>query len=82
MQRGGIIVHECVSHSSNLEAMREHATMEVLSFGWLDTGISFQVSKLIYLRSFEKNRQQTYRGSSNYVGWMRGMLVYDNPYLK
>ena len=24
------------------------------------------------------NRRQTYRGSGVYVGWMRGMFVYDN----
>ena len=24
------------------------------------------------------NRQQTYKGSSYYVGWTRGTLVYDN----
>ena len=29
-------------------------------------------------KSFELNRPRTYGGSSFYVGWMRGMLVWDN----
>ena len=28
--------------------------------------------------SFEMNRQQTYKGSNFHVGWMRGILAYNN----
>jgi hypothetical protein len=34
--------------------------------------------KLVYSRSFEMNQQQTYAGSSSYVGQMRDALMYDN----
>ena len=37
----------------------------------------FKESKLMWLRSFEMNQQQIYRGSSFYVGWIRGLLVYN-----
>ena len=33
----------------------------------------------MYFKSFEMNQQQTYSGSSFYVGWMRYTLVYKNP---
>jgi hypothetical protein len=29
-------------------------------------------------RSLKMNQQQTYRGSSLYVEWMRDMLIYNN----
>ena len=32
---------------------------------------------VLYSSSFEMNRQQTYRGSSFHIGWMRGTLEYD-----
>ena len=40
--------------------------------------IHFKDSELVYSRSSKIIRQQTYRGSSYNVGWMRGMLVYNN----
>jgi hypothetical protein len=39
---------------------------------------SFKGYILACWRSFEMNQQQTYRGSSFYVGWMRGTLIYKN----
>ena len=33
---------------------------------------------LIYWRSFETNRLQTYRGQVSNTGWMRGTLVYND----
>ena len=47
-------------------------------FSWLDTGSSCKDLELVYWRSFEMNWQQTYRGSSLYVGCMRGTFVYAN----
>ena len=41
-------------------------------------GISFEDHEKVCLRPFEMNRQRTYTGSSSYVGWLRGMLLYDN----
>ena len=43
-----------------------------------EVGISFKDVELIYTSSFEMNQQQTYPGSSFYVGWMRSTLVYNN----
>ena len=51
---------------------------EVTLFSRFDTGISFQGPDLMHSTSFEMSRQQTYRGSSTYVKWMRGTLIYDN----
>ena len=43
--------------------------------------ISFEDPKLVYLVSFEMNRQQTYRGSSsNYLGWVRKYLDLVPPF--
>ena len=50
-----------------------------LIFCRFDTGISSKDPDLVYSRLFEMNWRQTYRGLSFYVGWMRGMLVCDNP---
>ena len=45
---------------------------------WFDIGITFEDCELVYSRSSEMNRQQTYKGSGFYVGWMRGMRAYDD----
>ena len=55
-QKEGIIVHECISHSSNIIALRGYF------FSWLDTEISFENLEVMYSRSFEMNQQQTYKG--------------------
>lgn len=46
-------------------------------FGLVDLTpeLVFEDPRLVGLGSFERNRRQTYRGSSTHVGWMRGMLV-------
>ena len=66
--RVGIIVHKCTSHSSHSRPF----------FRWFDIGIRFIDLGVLYLRSIEMHRQQTYRGSSFYIGGRRGLLVYDN----
>lgn len=55
--------------------------MQPRGYFLFDTEINFK-GLLVYSRSFEMNRQQTYRGSSFYTGWMRDTLVYDNPLSK
>jgi hypothetical protein len=35
--------------------------------------ISFKDLELVYLRSFEMNKQQTYKGPSVNAGWMRDL---------
>ena len=61
----------------------QHKSLEVVCsvdftfFSWFGTGVSFEDQKLVYSMSFQMNRQQISRASRSYVGWMRGMLVYD-----
>ena len=74
----GIIIYECTSLSSNIKALQQYATQSLLFKVDFDNGISFKDHELVYSRSFEMDMQQTYRGSSSYVGWMRGALVYDD----
>jgi hypothetical protein len=50
---------------------------KVILYSWFDIKINLKDPKLIYLRSFEMNRQQSYRVSNFYFGWMKCMLSYD-----
>ena len=62
----------------------QHKSLEIICnpyvtiFGRSYTGISFKDLKLAYPKTFEMNRQQTYRELGFYARWMGGTFVYDN----
>ena len=47
-------------------------------FSLLETKNSFTNPELLLSKSFDMSQPQFYKASCFYVGWMRGMLVYDN----
>ena len=71
-----IIVYErtCPTQISAHETVYMQPRDYFLLITKFDTGIGSKGLKLVYWRSFELNRQWSYRGSSFYVGWMRGSL--------
>ena len=46
------------------------------SFRRFDTGVGFKGFGSVCSTSFEMNQQQTYKGSSFHVGWMREVHLY------
>ena len=52
--------------------------LEITFCSWFDTIINLKDIELVDSRSFDMKQQQTCRGTTFYVAWMRGMLVYNS----
>lgn len=53
------------SRSSITKALIYYATKRLCLFGEYDTGMNFEGLELVYLKLFEMNQQQSYKGQAS-----------------